>query len=381
MCGKSYSHEGSKLCQDRTEDIKALVLQLGFAKVGVARVEALQEEAEYLSDWLLAGRHGQMQWMQDTQDVRVDPRHAGMLPKAKSVLMMAVSYAQAGPPVGLPPGKVARYAQGRDYHNVLGKRANKVAKALREQGFAARAAVDSKPVFERAWAERAGLGFVGKNCCLIIPGLGSHVFLACVVTEAELVADAPMARKCGTCDLCLQACPTDAFVGERQLDARRCISYLTIEHKGAISAELRRGMGEQIFGCDICQDVCPYNQGKALGGQNVQNAKEVQGVRDAQTSGAGPTPVLRDAFANDVGFASIEAERLLQLNEDEFQQWAQGSPLRRARREGMARNAAIVLGNSGERRYLKVLQHTEAQHDSEVVRDAAAWALGELQRD
>jgi epoxyqueuosine reductase len=277
-----------------------------------------------------------------------------MLENAKSVIVMAAPYVRPNGYEGPPPARVAKYAVGRDYHNVLTKKSRKVARLLREAGFIARVAVDSKPVFERAWAERAGVGFVGKNCCLIVPGVGSHAFLACVVTTAPLSPDEPMGRRCGSCTLCLDACPTRAFVGPRTLDARKCISYLTIEHRGAIPDEYRQALGPWVFGCDVCQDVCPYNQ----------------------TSGV----TSLDAFEPGDRWAEVDAARLLQMNEDGFHAWAEGSPVKRARYEGFARNVALVLGNRGEELHLPVLDDARRNHPSGVVREAAEWASTELKR-
>ncbi len=297
-----------------------------------------------------------MRWMADTLDVRLDPTQAGMLPGARSVLALAAPYARTDGPEGPSPGVVARYARGRDYHNVLGKRARKLAQLLRDEGHAARVSVDSVPVLERAWAQRAGLGFVGKNCCLIIPGLGSHVLLAAVVTDAELPADEPMTERCGSCRLCLDACPTEAFVAPRELDARRCISYLTIEHRGAIDELLRAPMGRHLFGCDDCQDVCPFNR--------------TAPPPDATTAPFAPAPRL-----------SLEAVELLRMDDEAYIAWSTGSPLRRPGAERMARNAAIVLGNTRERRHLPVLREAASRHPSEVVRDAAGWAAARIERD
>ena len=216
-----------------TERVREVGEEAGFARVGVAAATRLEEEGEQLDAWLGAGHHGQMGWMAETAEVRKDPRDSNMVEGAKSVIVMAAPYGHDTTYEGPPPSKVAKYALGRDYHNVLTKKARLVAKLLQREGHGARVAVDSKPVFERAWAERAGVGFIGKNCCLIVPGLGSHVFLACVVTTAELAVDAPIARRCGSCTLCLDVCPTGAFVGPHSLDARKCISYRTIEHRGA----------------------------------------------------------------------------------------------------------------------------------------------------
>ena len=331
--------------------------ELGFQRFGVAHAEPLSPEGERLRAWLAAGRHGEMAYMEETPEVRTDVRHAGMLPSAQSVIVLAMSYARADEPQGPAPGRVARYAQGRDYHNVLDKRVRKLAKMLRAAGHATRSGVDSWPIFERAWAQRAGLGFIGKNCCLIVPGLGSHVLLASLVTAADLPADAPMKERCGACTACLTACPTQAFAGPRQLDGRRCISYLTIEQRGPVPEALRPSLGSWIFGCDTCQDVCPFNRTAPL--------------PEAQTAPFRADPRWQDKTAAD----------LLAMNETSFTTYADGSPLRRAGRIGMARNAAIVLGNSRDKRHLPVLDIARAQHDSELVREAAAWAIGQLRNN
>jgi epoxyqueuosine reductase len=209
-------------------------------------------------------------------------------------------------------------------------------------------------MFERAWAERAGIGFVGKNCCLIVPGVGSHAFLACVVTTAPLSPDEPISRRCGSCSLCLDACPTHAFSAPRSLDARKCISYLTIEHRGRIPVEHRQALGPWMFGCDVCQDVCPYNQ----------------------TSGG----TWLAAFEPGDRWTGVDAAQLLQMTEEAFGAWAEGSPVKRARYEGLARNAALVLGNRGTEVHLPVLDEARRSHSSEVVREAAEWAGTELKR-
>ncbi|MGD8823329.1 MAG: tRNA epoxyqueuosine(34) reductase QueG [Myxococcales bacterium] len=339
-----------------TSRVAAEAAKAGFARCGVAQVRALSEESAHLDTWLEAGHHGQMSWMATTAPVRKDPQHPGMLPEARSVVVMAAPYPRHSPYQGPPPGRVAKYALGRDYHNVLTKRARRVARMLQGEGHRARVAVDSKPVFERAWAERAGVGFVGKNCCLIVPGVGSHTFLACVITTASLCPDEPIRRRCGSCTRCLDACPTRAFVEPRNLDARKCISYLTIEHPGAIPLEHRRALGPWLFGCDVCQDVCPYNHGAGL----------AQGTLTA--------------FEPAERWRQTKATRFLQMAPDEFAGWAEGSPLKRARSEGLARNAALVLGNRGGASDLPALEQARDHHGSAVVREAAEWACGELKR-
>lgn len=339
-----------------TDRIKEEARAIGFARVGVAVAGPLEPEGQQLDAWLDEGRHGQMGWMAETAPVRKDPRHPDMLSDAKSVVVLAAPYLRSSDYVGPPPGRIAKYALGRDYHNVLTKKARRLQRLLRDAGYVARVAVDSKPVFERAWAERAGVGFVGKNCCLIVPGVGSHVFLVCIVTTAPLIGDEPMARKCGACTLCLEACPTRAFEGPRSLDARKCISYLTIEHRGPIPEDHREALGPWMFGCDVCQDVCPYNQTSATGGAPFE------------------------AFALGERWQSIDAAELLEMDEDSFQTWARGSAVKRAKYEGLARNAALVLGNRGGHTHLKVLDDAHRHHASEVVRDAAGWARERLKR-
>lgn len=340
-----------------TIELKATALSLGFTRVGVARIDAAEgmpRDALRMREWIAAGHHGQMGYMEETCEVRLDPNHALMLPSAKSVIVLATAYAREGESSGPEPGRIARYAQGRDYHAVIPKRVAKLARELKSRGFVARQSIDTMPVLERAWAQRAGIGFVGKNACVIVPGLGSHVLLSVILTNAELEPDEPMRERCGDCRACLDVCPTNAFVAERHLDARRCISYLTIEHEGAIAEDLRATMGDWLFGCDACQDVCPFNRAALPSAQSTL------------------------AFRRDARHAELGAEDFLALDEHNFDRLTGGSPLRRAGREGLARNAAIVLGNSGHRRYLPVLQRTADTHDSEVVRQTAAWAVKRL---
>lgn len=345
-----------------TERIKAQGRELGFARVGIARAEALGVEAERLRAWLDAGYHGTMAYMERTAAVRADPTHAGMLASARSVIVLAALYESASArrragdeqDEGTGKGRVARYARGRDYHNVLHKRLRPLLRQLRQAGHEARASVDSMPVFERAWAQRAGVGFIGKNCCLIVPGIGSHVFLTAVVTSAVLCPDQPMRERCGECTLCLDGCPTRAFVSPRVMDARRCISYVTIEHGGAIDPELRPLVGDRLFGCDVCQDVCPWNR-------------------------ASPAEHAGVDFGAASAIAQLPAEDMLALDEAQFAQVSQGSPMRRPRREGLARNAAIALGNARTRRALPVLRDAARGDPSQVVREAAQWAASQIE--
>lgn len=338
----------------RTRALKERALALGFTRVGVAKVEPFGRDAEALRAFVAEGKHGTMQWLADTVEVRLDPRRPEMLSGTRSVLALATSYARDDGDVGPSPAVVARYARGRDYHNVIGTRTKKLAAHLRTLGFRARSSVDSMPVLERAWAQRAGLGFIGKNACLIVPGVGSHVLLSVVVTDAELASDAPLEEKCGTCRRCLDACPTEAFVADRALDARRCISYLTIEQRGEIDRALRPQMGKWLLGCDACQDVCPFNRTAA------------------------PPPETTAPFAPDPRW-DRDAASLLRMDEATFDAWSLGSPVRRLGVESLARNAAMVLGNSRDRVHLPILRETASAHPSPVVRDAAAWAIERLE--
>lgn len=341
-----------------TAEVRARLLAAGFARVGVARAEPLTEEAARLRAWLDQGHHGTMGWMAEHTDVRCDPAHADMLPGARSVVVVAAPYA---PGAAGKTARIARYAHGRDYHERLYTRLRPLKRLLRARGFGARASVDTMPVFERAWAQRAGVGFIGKNCCLIVPGLGSHVFLATLITTAVLDADEPMRERCGTCRLCLDACPTRAFTAPRSLDARRCIAYLTIEHRGPIDEELRPAIGDRVFGCDACQDVCPFNRGDGAFASAVGVA-----------AGAPGTPL------GDGRFAGADAAALLAMDDAAFRKYARGSPVKRTRRDNIARNAAIVLGNARDKRALPVLRQAQERDASPVVREAAAWALARI---
>lgn len=338
------------------ERVRARALAHGFDRVGFARVTPLDREAGALRRWLAAGMHASMDWMERGVEVRVAPDHEDLLPQARTVIVLAASVLRPGEAeVGPAPGLVARYARGRDYHNVLGTRAKKLAADLRRAGFPSRATIDTMPLLERAWAQRAGLGFVGKNAMLIVPGLGSHVLLATVVTTAELREDTPMEERCGSCTRCLDACPTRAIPEPRVLDARRCISYLTIEHEGPIEASLRGSLGGWFLGCDVCQDVCPFNRTHATPGR------------------------LAEELAPHARWVEHDAASVLAMSEERFAAFSLGSPVRRPGREGAARNAAYVLGNRGDRRHLPVLRQAAAEDASATVREAARWAAERIE--
>ncbi|MCK6502605.1 tRNA epoxyqueuosine(34) reductase QueG [Myxococcota bacterium] len=305
--------------------------------------------------FLAQGRHGTMGWMVRGRGPRANP--TALLPSARSAVVLGVDHAWPRPPdPGGLTGMVARYAWGRDYHNLVGKRLRRLAARLRQElpDLGLYWGVDSRPLIERAWAERAGLGFVGRNCCLIVPGEGSFLFLAVVLVDVALPPDLPRAgaeRHCGSCRRCLDACPTDAFLGPHQLDARRCISYLTIEHQGPIPLPLRPGLGRWVFGCDLCQEVCPHNHA--------------------------PPPSPEVDLAPRPGMAWLDLAWVLGTPDAALEQALEGSPLRRPGAVGLKRNAAIVLGNLGDRAALPVLEQAR-RHADPVVAEAATWALDRL---
>lgn len=340
----------------RTDAVRARAQSYGFHRVGIAATGALTDDHARYTEWLSAGHHGDMQWLADDRDVRLDVDHAGILPGARAVIVCAISYHRGDEPSPMPGATVARYARGHDYHNFVRKKLRRLAAWLRaEFGAEARPMVDTAPVLERAWARRAGVGFVGRNGCIIAPGLGSYLLLGEVVTDLELTPDAPIEQRCGSCTRCLDLCPTSAFTAPMVLDARRCISYLTIERRGPIEPSLRAPLGDRIFGCDVCQEVCPFNR-------------------------TAPPPMESTRqFAHDGRWSSVTPEALLTMAPADFEALAEGTPMARPGYEGMARNAAVVLGNTGARRHLPVLRNVAAHHPSEVVRDAAEWAVGAIE--
>lgn len=339
-----------------TRGLAAQAAALGFSAFGVASAEPFGEAERLLLDWLQQERHGQMGWLDEAR-ARRSCRPEELLPGARSLVVVAAPYTQAVEPPPPPlHGRVARYARGQDYHDVLGHRLRQLVVRLRQLGgddLQARLFVDSGPLLEREAAVRAGLGFIGKNTCLIVPGAGSFLLLGAILTDLELGPTPRDTPDCGRCRLCLDACPTGALTAPRQLDARRCIAYLTIELRGPISPDLRSGLGARLFGCDICQEVCPWNRGR---GRSAW-------PEFAALDGRGP---------------DLDLAELLGLDDQTFRQRFRGSPIKRAKRRGLLRNAAIVLGNLRDRRAVPALARTLLQEPEPLVRAAAAWALGRL---
>ena len=307
-------------------EIKRRAGALGFAATGIARLEKNPHAAE-LDRWLAAGHAGTMTYLHRQAEKRKDPRR--IMPHARSAVVTLSNYfhgwSAPGPGPGAHyPGRVAQYAWSSDYHHVLGNRLEQLATAIRElmPGATTRCYVDAGPVPERELAQLAGLGWIGKNMMLIHPELGSFTFIGVVLTDAGLEPDLPFeADRCGTCRRCLDACPTDAFVGPRDLDARACISYLTIEHRGEFSDTQRAQVGDWIFGCDVCQDVCPWN---------------VSFARATTDPGFERRPEV----------AAPDAHALSVLSDDQFDRHYGDTPFSRPGRNGMRRNAAAVLANS-----------------------------------
>jgi epoxyqueuosine reductase len=336
--------------------IKAEAYALGFDLAGIARLGAVETAPEF-DAWLSAGHAGEMAWLARGADTRHDTRRP--YEGVSSAIVVAMDYGGRS-----ADGPVARYARGDDYHDVMIDRLRALHRRVDElvgRPLPGKAYVDTGPILERDLARRAGLGWFGKNTNLINPRTGSFFFLGALLLGTELEPDAPFeADRCGTCTRCLDACPTDAFVAPRVLDANRCISYLTIELRGAIPPELRDQLGELLYGCDVCQSVCPWNQ------------RFAQELPDG--SPFAPRPALGTKDARTL------ARELLGMTQPEFSAAFKGSPMKRAKLRGMKRNAAVVLGNVGSSGDADVL--TRALDDEEpLVREHAAWALERIGRE
>ncbi|MGL4511624.1 MAG: tRNA epoxyqueuosine(34) reductase QueG [Lacipirellulaceae bacterium] len=333
---------------------KAEALARGFDLVGVAPAERPAGLADF-DEWLRRGYAGQMGFLAERRDAYEHPDR--LLPGTRSVVIVGLGYRTGEPREPSPSeGRVARFAWGdADYHAVVRAKLYRLADALREHapGSETRCAIDSAPLFERELAERAGLGWIGKNTLLLNREQGSWFFLAAVLTTAELAPDEPQAvDHCGTCTACLDACPTRAFVAPRVLDASKCISYLTIEHEGLPAEGLRAGIGDWAFGCDVCQDVCPWNR------------------RAPTVETEGLTP--RDDTD------PIDLVELVNLTDDEHRRRFRKTPLWRPRHEGLARNAAIALGNKRPPEGEAALRKAR-ESDSPTVRAAAEWGLAQYE--
>jgi epoxyqueuosine reductase len=344
---------GSALKEALAEEAR----RLGFAAMGVCRPDAIPEAAGRLRAFLQAGHHGQMAWMEDRAQWRGDP--AALWPAARSVVMLADSYAPAHDPLAVldRPNRaaVSVYAQGRDYHDSVKPRLKRLLRWLLDRAPGPRGAhegkvfVDTAPVMEKPLAQAAGIGWQGKHTNLLGRGFGNWVFLGAVFTTLELPPDAPEASRCGTCTRCLDACPTGAFPAPFRLDATRCISYLTIEHRGPIPEEFREALGNRVYGCDDCLAVCPWNK-------FAQAAAEMRYLSEAEAP-----PLAALLGLDDAGFRARFA----------------GSPVKRIGRDRFLRNALYAAGNSGN----PSLRAAAAAHlgaADPAVADAARWAVARL---
>jgi epoxyqueuosine reductase len=362
--------------------IKEQAYALGFELVGIAPATAADGFAR-MREWLDQGHAGEMDYMYRQAEARRHPD--SILPDVRSVIMVGMNYADRGskiedqesrmaergpttspsafprssifdPPSSVPAGKVARYARGNDYHHVLWRKLNRLLEWIQCEapGCQGRGVVDTAPLLERDFARRAGLGWFGKNTMLLNKRLGSYFFLGGLLLDLELTPDVPHETShCGTCNACLDACPTQAFVEPGVLDSRRCISYLTIELRGSIPEDLREPMGEWLFGCDVCQEVCPWNRKAPPGTESALQARD--------------------------DLTAINPAELLSLSEEQFRTRFRGTALMRAKRSGLLRNAAIVLGNQGDTAALPALEQALGDSDA-VVRDAVHWAIEKIRK-
>ena len=315
-----------------TQKIRQFAQEIGFDLVGFTPADSLPDDEQALQGWLLAGYAGEMAYMARDPARRANPKQ--ILPEAKTVICLALNYYPGDYPEikveSEPPhinGRLSRYAWGKDYHLILEQKLDRLAEYLQQEAghpVKIKRYVDYGPILERAYASRAGLGFIGKNTLLITHEFGSWVFLAELITDLDLAQDLTdtienrPSSQCGSCTLCIDACPTGALIGPFTLDARKCISYLTIEYKGDISTNLQTQMGDWVFGCDICQEVCPYNQ---------------------------QTPIAKDPESAQGAGPRLNLEEMLSMNEETFKTHYQDTPLLRPKHKGLQRNARIVANN------------------------------------
>jgi epoxyqueuosine reductase len=343
-----------------TDELKQRLIdrarELGFAAIGFAPAADDPLRARRLREWLAAGRHGDMTWMEDRAEVRQGPQ--SMWPEAQSVIALGMSYAPETDPLALAdqPGKarISVYAQGRAYHDTVKKALKALARWLVEQasGTALKVFVDTAPVMEKPLGAAAGIGWQGKHTNLVSRAHGSWLFLGAIYTTLPFPPDEPHEDRCGSCNACQVACPTDAFPAPYTLDARRCISYLTIEHKGPIPEEFREAIGNRIYGCDDCLAVCPWNK-----------------FADAAAR-------HRD-FVPREELAAPDLAELLALDNAAFRQKFSGSPIKRIGRDRFVRNCLVAAGNSGEAALLEPVRALVVDPDPAVA-EAARWALARL---
>ncbi len=362
-----------------TTTIKEYAYSLGFDIARITDARGFPEAERVIKERIAAGLMDGLPWFTEER-AAVSCHPDALLPEARSIISLAMFYLTEQPDEqegATPRGRISRYAWGDDYHEVIKPKLQQFAAWLREYArgemsgdLETRIFVDTGRMVDRAVAERAGLGWYGKNTNILTKGWGSWVFLAEIVTNLPLAVDTPIKASCGHCEICLHACPTQALPAPYVLDNTRCISYLTIELRGSIPLELRPLMGNLIFGCDICQQVCPVNH---------VVEKRLAGIIEKRGNGAQPIGVRqREEFRPRAGIGSSpELIPLLSLTEEQFHERFRLSPIRRTKRRGLLRNVCVALGNSGNRQAVPAL--IGALHDYEqLVRGHAAWALGRL---
>jgi epoxyqueuosine reductase len=335
--------------------VRELAVEHGLSISAISSAEPFDSLRPFMQDQIAAGRLDGLDWFTPERALfSLDPLN--LMPEAKSIVSVGVDYRTVDPgkPDDTPRGRIARYAWGLDYHKLLKKRMKELHAALeREAGRAidARFLVDTARIVDRAVAARSGLGWYGKNACIIVPGHGSWVLLGELVLDLELEPDEPLTKNCGRCTICIDHCPTGAITAPYTIDTPSCLSFQTIEQRGEIPRELRSKLGDWVFGCDVCQEVCPYTK--------------------AVTVDADPAFAPRTI---DNAYPALKA--LLSLTQDEFISMYAGTPVTRAKRRGLARNAAVALGNVGSEDDLAVLIQALTNHDEPLVRGHAAWAVG-----
>ena len=325
--------------------------QIGFDSCRIAACRAPAHATEF-REWLREGEHGEMNYMERGEEKRCDPQK--VLPGARSIVVLALNYFQGEEEPLLhsaATGRIARYAWGDDYHELIGTKLDAVDRFLRRFGGQQKCYVDTGPILERDYAAQAGIGWHGKNTMLIDEGLGTWFFLAEILTTLEMQPDAPVPDRCGTCERCIKACPTGAITAPHRLDARRCISYLTIELKGSIPLELRPLIGDRIFGCDDCLDVCPWNRFAQVSHETAFSARQ-------STTGMS----LRD---------------YLRLSDADFRALFRNSPIKRIKRRGFLRNVCVALGNAGSVSDIPALECAAADPEP-LVAEHATWAIDQI---
>jgi epoxyqueuosine reductase len=300
-----------------TVKVGEIAARLGFSKIGFAKIEPIEREAHYFKEWLIQNHHGTMSWLEKSYSKRINP--STLLPEAKSVIVCALNYYHSQPDAHSSSGKISRYAWGDDYHVVIKDKLNELWKWIIEKKPDSKGVinVDSGPVMEKVWAKRAGIGWQGKNTIILNREFGSWMFLGTIVTDIEFEYDLPSDDLCGECTLCVKSCPTGALVDQYQLDANKCISYYTIEQREDVSKDISKTFGNWIFGCDICQDVCPWNQKSA----EETNIAEFE-PRD---------------YSNGIEFGKI-----LSMSEDDFDKLFNNSPISRRTLDGMKENVRRI---------------------------------------